>query len=577
MGKTNSSSGNAVDNLNKSTTLADSINDAIKTIQKHVKILNIKQGKKNADKKNADQKNADQSCVNGYKIAPGQLLKDANLRNAKLSGARLSNANLTNADLTEADLSESKLNYAMCNGIKGSKSNFKLANFVKTDLTNADLCLAKLTRTTFYGANLNNANLTKANFSGAFIGKTTLDNANLTEATLQYTRIVNGSSFKKAKLCGASLNGAIIADTNLTDADFTGASLINTNCYNLTFTNVNLTSANLTSANFGCCIFDKVIISPETNVTRAVIPNKYRQYFEGCVGFDQIHFVDSSDKLVNSNSDSASVPDVKTDSVPDVKTDSVPDVKTDSVPDVKTDSIPDVKTDSIPDVKTDSVPDVKTDSVPDPYPSHSTYKLKTTDNKIKLDKLKNFTKCYTKEWMGNYNNWIKFTTAFIRAFNGNNYKEYDEICKKFPKYNSTINLKVWNKIIEDNNGYTNSHLAFNSFRHWAEKQNPTEYSKLTNKDEKKLKYLKTLVDEKYTDKWMSEYKNWLIFTMAFKNEFSGNYYEEYDKICSKFSKYDAKNNFKKWGQINLCENSKIGFDLFKHWANQQDAAKQDAV
>jgi hypothetical protein len=208
------------------------------------------------------------------------------------------------------------------------------------------------------------------------------------------------------------------------------------------------------------------------------------------------------------------------------------------------------------------------DSVPDPYP-FSDKNDEEMSHEIKLNKLKQFLKSYNDEWMGDYNNWRKFTTAFIHAFNGDHYNEYDEICRKFPNYNSKKNLIIWNKIKIAENGYTNSHLAFNSFRYWAKKQNPTEYSKLTKRHEKRLEYVKTLVKTKYTDKWMGEYKNWLIFTMAFKNSFHGNYYDEYDKLCSKFPGYRAENNLKKWGQINMYENSKIGFDLFRHWADQQ--------
>jgi len=196
--------------------------------------------------------------------------------------------------------------------------------------------------------------------------------------------------------------------------------------------------------------------------------------------------------------------------------------------------------------------------------------VKAEDNK-KIEILKNLMKCYTDKWMGDCKNWIKFTVAFKTAFHNNYYEVYDDICSKFSGYNAENNRDMWNKKIDTRGS---KHLNFISFRHWAKKQNPTLYhSEFSKENKRKLKELKKLVEDNYSEKWASQYKNWIKFTMAFKNTFYGNYYDEWCKICSKYLKFNEKRALKTWSQVNIHENSVYGFDSFKLWASQQNEQK----
>ena len=84
-------------------------------------------------------------------------LSRANLTGADLTGADLTRANLTGANLTRADLTEADLT-----GADLTRANLTGANLTRADLTGADLTGAYLTWADLTGAYLTMANLTRA-------------------------------------------------------------------------------------------------------------------------------------------------------------------------------------------------------------------------------------------------------------------------------------------------------------------------------------------------------------------------------------------------------------------------------
>ena len=124
-------------------------------------------------------------------------LSRANLTGADLSWANLSGADLTRANLTRADLTEADLTGA--------------------DLTRANLTGANLTRADLPGADLTGADLTWADLSWA-----NLSGADLTRAYLTWADLT-GADLSRANLTGAYLTMANLTRANLTKADLTGA------------------------------------------------------------------------------------------------------------------------------------------------------------------------------------------------------------------------------------------------------------------------------------------------------------------------------------------------------------------
>ena len=111
--------------------------------------------------------------------------------------ADLSRANLTGADLTGADLTEADLTGA----------DLTRANLTGADLTEADLTGAYLTWADLTWADLSRANLTGADLTRAYLTKADLTGADLTWANLS----------------GADLSWANLTRAYLTKADLTGA------------------------------------------------------------------------------------------------------------------------------------------------------------------------------------------------------------------------------------------------------------------------------------------------------------------------------------------------------------------
>lgn len=92
---------------------------------------------------------------------------------------------------------------------------------------------------------------------------------------------------------------------------------------------------------------------------------------------------------------------------------------------------------------------------------------------------------------------------------------------------------------------------------------------LESRKNKKVAIIKEIMPC-YTDEWFSNYKNWIEFTKAFKNTFHGKYYDVYDKICSKFAKYDAKNNRDMWDKLDHVNSPWLNISSIRYWAREQN-------
>jgi len=60
-----------------------------------------------------------------------------------------------------------------------------------------------------------------------------------------------------------------------------------------------------------------------------------------------------------------------------------------------------------------------------------------------LDKVKILSQCMTDEWFSNYDNWINYAFAFKNIFGNNGRETWDNICKKFSKYDKEDNNDKW--------------------------------------------------------------------------------------------------------------------------------------
>jgi uncharacterized protein YjbI with pentapeptide repeats/DNA-binding Xre family transcriptional regulator len=161
-------------------------------------------------------------------------LSGADLFEANLGGVNLSGIDLSGANLIRADLSGANLMRADLSGASLSEANLSGANLMRTDLNGANLMRADLS-----GANLSRSStrLIGANLSGANLSRARLSEADLLEVNLSSSDLI------EANLSGANLSGANLSLANLFRADLFGTNL---NCSDLS--EANLSEANLSGA-----------------------------------------------------------------------------------------------------------------------------------------------------------------------------------------------------------------------------------------------------------------------------------------------------------------------------------------
>lgn len=117
------------------------------------------------------------------------------------------------------------------------------------------------------------------------------------------------------------------------------------------------------------------------------------------------------------------------------------------------------------------------------------------DENVKLQRLHKVLECYSIEWFQNYSNWLNFTIAFINCFDGKNYKVYNDICKKFDKYDPKTqkyqcydeekNMNTWNDLKLKTKS-RDKKLGFGSFIKWAKDQDESKYYQLFPKTNSKI-------------------------------------------------------------------------------------------
>ena len=174
--------------------------------------------------------------LRGFELKKANL--DAvNLSNGNLSGVELSNSNLSNALFVEANLNRTCLGAATIMG----------GNFFKAILINSNFAGANLLNANFTGANLESANLEGAYLKGAnlSVGKQyLLEYFTLSVAKIQYVRTnLSGANLFCANISGANLMGANLKGANLVLANLSGANL------SKSFRICDLEDANLQGAN----------------------------------------------------------------------------------------------------------------------------------------------------------------------------------------------------------------------------------------------------------------------------------------------------------------------------------------
>jgi very-short-patch-repair endonuclease len=131
----------------------------------------------------------------GEREFPDVEIKPVNWIRANLSEANLSDANLSDANLSYANLIGANLSYVNLSGADLSDADLSGADLSYADLSGADLDCANLS-----GANLSGANLTRAYLNEASLSGADLTGANLFETDLSY-----------ADLSEAKLDGTILA------------------------------------------------------------------------------------------------------------------------------------------------------------------------------------------------------------------------------------------------------------------------------------------------------------------------------------------------------------------------------
>lgn len=102
--------------------------------------------------------------------------------------------------------------------------------------------------------------------------------------------------------------------------------------------------------------------------------------------------------------------------------------------------------------------------------------LNKTDEEKIIDNLRKVIECYSSDWFENYDNWRNFTMAFKNTFKEKQYGLYDEICRKFPKYDPDDNNKRWNSIKIKNK--EDRKFSFGSIMFWGKEQNEKKYNEI---------------------------------------------------------------------------------------------------
>jgi uncharacterized protein YjbI with pentapeptide repeats len=161
----------------------------------------------------------------------GILLGDANLANAVLTGANLSKATMVCPNIQSANLTKANLSDANFVGAKMSGVILAEANLNSVYLTGAELVGANLSNIRLGGmANFVKANLTGANLSGSVFPESYFGGANLTGAILRDADLA-GANFPRAILKGADLTGANLTGANMVEADLSEADLTGCRVY----------------------------------------------------------------------------------------------------------------------------------------------------------------------------------------------------------------------------------------------------------------------------------------------------------------------------------------------------------
>lgn len=198
------------------------------------------------------------------------------------------------------------------------------------------------------------------------------------------------------------------------------------------------------------------------------------------------------------------------------------------------------------DTDTDNDTDVDTDIE---------YKMLEINN---LEKVKLLSQCMTDEWFSNYDNWINYAFAFKNIFDNNGRETWDNICKKFSKYNKEDNNDKWVNIKQRTKKQKN--LGFGSFIYWAKECNINKYYELFPSNKSSIDWNR-LTEAEYAD---------MMYKLYFKDKliFIGN---------QKIPKGYLYNNVY-WNEIgsNMCQIKKCYFKkLYKFYKNNLDKIKNE--
>lgn len=175
-----------------------------------------------------------------------------------------------------------------------------------------------------------------------------------------------------------------------------------------------------------------------------------------------------------------------------------------------------------------------------------------------LDKVKLLAQCMNDEWFSNYDNWINYAFAFKNIFGNDGREHWDNICKKFSKYNKEDNNDKWVNIKQRTKKQKN--LGFGSFIYWAKECNITKYYELFPSNNTLIDWNR-LTEAEYAD---------MMYKLYFKDKliFIGN---------QKIPKGYLYNNVY-WNEIgsNMCQIKKCYFKkLYKFYKNNLDKIKNE--
>jgi uncharacterized protein YjbI with pentapeptide repeats len=169
-------------------------------------------------------------------------LSGANLSGDNLSEAKLSGANLSGDNLSGANLSGADLISADLSGAYLYATDLSGAYLISADLISADLCQADLRR-----ANLSGARLIDADLIGADLSQAELIGADLSEAHLIGAKLI-GADLRRADLSEANLRGADLIGADLRRADLSRAKLIDADLRRANLSGADLSGADLSGA-----------------------------------------------------------------------------------------------------------------------------------------------------------------------------------------------------------------------------------------------------------------------------------------------------------------------------------------